>query len=273
MPDGTIQNTGGMFNVPDRAAGAPVQREAQPETQGDSFVASTPDAKAADRIARDAANIQAAKELLTKSLKSLEDAKPDIKDTVDTGKVTQDGLEKMEPHFKAINLDTLVEGCKKDVSGEGKAVRAAGNEAAEGVTKAEGSLNQAKADLAPIEKNIDDAMALLKKVKDRQKMSIQGALWELENGKTWMSDTNRDLRMSGKAFGNGKESLKEMVPILDIVERDTTETDVGRFSKDLKELKTGARDGIMDGWLSARGSEGTLDGVKGYLTRALNYLK
>jgi len=64
-----------------------------------------------------------------------------------------------------------------------------------------------------------------------------------------------------------------MKPYLDIVEMDTTETDVGRFARDLKELKSAADEDLLDADLQSKFGGETLDKVTEYLNRALKHLE
>ncbi|MCD4785181.1 MAG: hypothetical protein K8T10_15300 [Candidatus Eremiobacteraeota bacterium] len=269
MGDGTIGNVGMAAGMPANRGKAPqIKKETVEKVIKDTFTVSQ------EKIGKTAGkkgktnHIENARNLIKSALKQIDEAKPDM---VDAEKYAGDSmviLQEMDPHVKNINLDFI----GRDVSQEGTAVRGIGDKFSAKASKGESETKEAKSDMKPVKGHIENALKELEQ-SDNSDRFLGSAKWELENSLTWLDYADREIIGAERNFEQGKSNIGEMKPYLDIVEMDTVETDVGRFARDLKELKSAADEDMLDAKLQSKFGGETLDSVKKYLNNALKYLE
>ena len=232
----------------------------------DSFVASGGKAESMEQVSVKSDPISTAKGLIKDAITHLDAAKPDLANAEKKAADAEGITGEMDPHIKAINLDFI----GRDVSAQGTIMREIGGKFDKKAGEGDTSIKEAKADMKPVKDKVEQALKELDKA--GSKTSISSAKWQLENSLNWIDSANRDISMSGGGFDKGKTNIGEMKPYLDIVEMDTVETDVGRFSRDLKELKEDTVSQMIDAKLGAEFGNKGIDTIKEYLNKALKYL-
>jgi len=266
MGDNTIGKIGAPSSAWKSAAPPQAKKEEAAQEIKDSFVSTAAEAEKVAKTKTESDPVSNAKRLINNALKHIDAAKPDLVEAKKFADEATPFLTEMDPHIKTINLDFI----GRDVSAEGTSMRKIGDKYTGKVSEGESEVKEAQLDLKPVKTNVTQALEGLNKAGKGK--SISSAKWELKNSLTWIDYANRDIKGSGRMFGHTGNSVKEMKPYLDIIEMDTVETDVGRFARDLKELKGDAQSQLLDAGLGAKFGGETLDQVKKYLNRALKYL-
>jgi hypothetical protein len=213
------------------------------------------------------ADISSAKALIEKALSGIEEARNPFAGAAKDANENREHFKEMDPSIKKINLDFI----GKDVSAEGRIIRAAGNNITGHMMEGEAFSGKAEAILEKISKDVASALGLLEKSKD-EKVNLADAKWQLKCAGDWLDRLVKDASMDGASFRNGKKAIEEMSPFLDIVEMDTVQTDVGRFSDDLKELRGDGDEKMIDAKVISESAPKSIDAIKGYLAKALKDL-
>ncbi len=245
------------------------QTSEKEQVVSDSFTPSAEETQTARESTPQKSNTQIAKDFIHSALKKIEAAKPDMVEAGKDGEDADKVLEDMTGNIKAIHMDF-----QSDVSNEGKIVRDKGKKATGEMDEGKEDVTKARKDLEGLDKDIDGALNQVKKeIKSNKSKFLYGAEANLKQAKEYYDWAMREVDSVDRGFKFGQKKVQDMGPYLDRIEKDTVDLDVGRFAEDLKGLKGDAREQLISVKIGSEFGNKRLDDVKGYLEKALKYLK